>query len=124
MLSGLASNLNAGDRRLTIQEAEELARTALSIEAKRLPGVSLEPSKNPHRHVTFDVLWANPGSGSVHSQFLTVDLETGEVWAPISCIRITTAELRTAQVSIRKRLHISDHDVKKVIQDQSGCALE
>jgi hypothetical protein len=99
--------LGAGDRALTVREAEQLARAALRPETKRSTGLSLEADRNPRRCVTFDVLWSNPGPGSVHSQFLTVDLQTAEVWSPTVWRRITTPALHTAQRSLRTRLHIS-----------------
>jgi hypothetical protein len=110
--------LGAGDRTLTIGEAERLARAALSPETKRLPGLSLEPDWKPRRCVTFDVLWSNPGPGSVHSQFLTVDLQTAEVWSPTEWRRITTPALRTAQRSLRTRLRISDSEVKRAVESE------
>ena len=110
--------LGAGDRRLTIKEAEQLARAALSQDAKRLPGLSLEPDRNPRRCVTFDVLWSNPGPGSAHSQFLTVDLQTAEVWSPILWKRVSTPALRTAQRSLRTRLHISDSEVTRAVESE------
>ncbi len=114
----LGQILGAGDRVLTIREAEQLARAALRPETKRLPGLSLEPDRNPRRCVTFDVLWSNPGPGSVHSQFLTVDLQTAEVWSPTVWRRVTTPALRTAQRSLRTRLHISDAEIKRAVESE------
>jgi hypothetical protein len=109
--------LSAGDRNLTINEAERLARAALTPEAKRLPGLTLE--SNPKRRcVTFDVLWANPGPGSAHSQFFTVDLQTAEVWSPTVWRRITTPTLRRVQRAVRMRLHISDAEVKRAVESE------
>ena len=48
--------LGAGDRKLSVKEAEQLARAALSPDAKRLPGLALEPDPK-RRCVTFDALW-------------------------------------------------------------------
>jgi hypothetical protein len=110
--------LDAGDRSLTLKEAEQLARTALSAETKRLPGLSLAADPHPHRCATFDVLWSNPGPGSVHVEFLTVDLETAEVWSPTVWRRVTTATLRTAQRAIRSRLHISDAEVRRAVESK------
>ena len=42
-----SQNLGAGDRKLSITEAEQLARSALSPETKRLPGLSLDASPRP-----------------------------------------------------------------------------
>jgi hypothetical protein len=118
LLLAASAHLDAGDRRLTIKEAEQLARAALTPEARRLPGLSLEPDKNPRRCVTFDVLWSNPGPGSVHSQFLSVDLQTAEVWSPTVWRRLTTPALRTAQRDLRTRLQISDAEVKKALDSE------
>ena len=114
----LVKTLVAGDRNLTLQEAERLARAALTADAKRLPGLTLQPDPKPRRCATFDVLWANPGPGSAHSQFLTVDLHTAEVWRPGVWERVRGAALANAQRLIRARLRITNSEVKQAIESE------
>lgn len=55
---------------------------ALPPATKRLPGLGLEPSKDaPRDSLTFDILWSNPGPGSVHVDFYALDLRTAEIWS-------------------------------------------
>jgi hypothetical protein len=110
--------LQGGDRTLTMKEAEQLARAALSSETKRLPGLALYADPHPLRCATFDVLWSNPGPGSVHVEFLTIDLQTAEVWSPTVWRRVTTPSLRSAQRAIRNRLHISDAEARRAVESE------
>jgi hypothetical protein len=119
LLLGSASQvLRGGDRTLTMKEAEQLARAALSPQTRRLPGLALDADPHPRRCTTFDVLWSNPGPGSAHVEFLTIDLETAEVWSPTVWRRVTTPSLRTAQRAIRNRLHISEAEVKRAVESE------
>jgi hypothetical protein len=123
----LTDHAAAEHRSLTINEAEHLPRAALSAETQRLPGLSLESPQKPGRKaVTFDVLWANPGPGSVHVQFLVVDLETAEVWELMLCKHVVTHSLQTAQRALRNRLSISPSEIKRAraLAEQSGCFFE
>jgi hypothetical protein len=65
-----------------------------------------------------DVLWANPGPRSAHSQFLTVDLQTAEVWRPGIWERVKTPALTIAQRSIRARLRISNAEIKQAVESE------
>ena len=85
---------------LSVSEARELVYSSLRSATKRLPGLSLEPSKDaPGDCLTFDVLWANPGPGSVHVDFYTVDLRTGNIWSGPNppCEKVTSQSLRARQ---------------------------
>ena len=127
LLAILTGSAAAGQRQLKVEEVEHLARAALSAETKRLPGLSLERQKQlPRRAVIFDVLWSNPGPGSVHVQFLLVDLDTAEVWEPTVCRRVITSSLLAEQRLLRKRLKISISEVKRArtLAEQSGCSFE
>ena len=68
---------------LSISDAKALVHEALPSETKKLPGLSLEPGElqNGGHCVTFDVLWTNPGPGSAHINFYTVDLWNAAVWS-------------------------------------------
>jgi hypothetical protein len=95
-------------------ECRDQASTGLNVGA---------PNQRPRKVVTFDVLWANPEPGSVHVQFLAVDLDTAEVWEPMECKRVITSSLLAAQRSLRKRLKISLSEVRRArtVAEQSGC---
>jgi hypothetical protein len=71
-----------------MKDAETLVVAALSREAKRLPGLSLDPAPRQGRYVLFDVLWDNPEPGSVHVESYTVDLQSAELWRSIVCERL------------------------------------
>ncbi len=95
--------------RLTVSEAEALARASLSRETKTLPGLVLftsPPAKKGSQCVTFDVLWTNPAAGSTHVQFITVDLASAQVLRPMTCEEIRTGLLRSVQEKVRMRHRI------------------
>lgn len=97
--------------KLTIKEAQELVYFALPPATKRLPGLGLEPSKDATRDcLTFDILWSNPGPGSAHVMFYTVDLRTGELWSGIPGVytHIVTDSIIRRQRDIRKRLGVTE----------------
>ena len=125
--TSLALHAVAAQRRLTKAEAERLARAALSPQTKRLPGLALEPQQKPgSKTITFDVLWANRGPGSVHVEFLVVDLETADVWEPMLCRRVSTPSLAAAQRVFRKSLKTSASEVKRSREAtwNSGCFFD
>jgi hypothetical protein len=121
MLAGWAA---AGQRRLTLSEAELLALAALSEDTKRLPGFYLEPPPTPPKNgATFDVLW-NSGSDRVRAQSLVVDLDTAEVWDATTCQRLSTPAVRTVQVAIRRKLQILATEVSRARAQAeiNGCS--
>jgi hypothetical protein len=117
---GPQSDTNGG-KELTIKDAEALVLAALSRETKRLPGLSLDAAPRRGRYITFDVLWNNPGPGSVHVDFYTVDLRSGELWRSILCEHVVSRTVARLQGKLRRRLGISPADVKRAIRDQTGC---
>ena len=97
----------AGQRRLTVTEAERLARAALTAETHGLQSLSLEPPPiPPKKGAMFNVVSANTAPGSVPLHALLVDINTAEVWEPGSCKPVTTPALGT-QRKIRRRIKIS-----------------
>src|ERR1035437_1579089 len=107
-------------KKLTIKDAEPLVLSALSRKVKRLPGLSLDPAAPRGRYVLFDVLWDNP-EGSVHVESYTVDLQTGELWRGIVCERVVNRSVVGLQAKLRRRLGITQAEVKVAIRDQTGC---
>lgn len=76
---------NSQERRstLSVNDAQTLVYDALPTKTKRLPGLTLAAGtiESGGRCVTFDVLWRNPGPGSTHVNFYTVDLQTAAIWS-------------------------------------------
>jgi hypothetical protein len=122
MLVDLAA---AGQRRLTLSEAEQLARAALTAETGGPQSFVLEsPPIPPKKGAMFSVVSANSAPGSVHLPDLLVDIDTAEVWEPRSCEPLTTPTLGTAQRKIRRRIKISIAEVNRarVVARENGCS--
>jgi hypothetical protein len=69
--------------RISVSEAREIAYEWLTPEQKKLPGIELlvdTEKAEAAKCGLFDAIWDNP-LGSVHINFLTVDMRTGEMWA-------------------------------------------
>jgi hypothetical protein len=125
MAMTLADLAAAGQRRLTLSEAERLARAALSEETTRLAGFSLEPPPiPPKKGAMFNIIWAEPAPGSASVPSIVVDIETGEVWDPMQCERITTPNVVAIQRSIRRQLSIAAIDVNRAqaLTRGAGCS--
>ena len=70
----------------------------------------------------FDILWANPGPGSAHVDFYTVDLKTAVVWrGGVSRKAVTTPELVRLQRTLRGKLGVTEKEFKQAIED-SVCS--
>jgi len=96
---------------LSVADARTLAYDALPVETKRLPGLALAAGKTESsgRCVTFDVLWTNPGPGSAHIIFYTIDLQTAAIWSgprPPATLETGQAVLRRQRV-LRKKLGLT-----------------
>jgi hypothetical protein len=110
---------------ISVKESRNLVRLALPEKIKHLPGFTLwlsdEDKINPPRCLVFDVLWSNPGPGSVHVGFWAVDRRTGEVWSIIRCRRVSNAKLSVAQQLIRKRVGVGDLEHQDALQKNPCC---
>jgi hypothetical protein len=113
---------------VSVKEARELVKMALPEKTKKLPGFTLwltqEDEAHPPKCLTFDVLWSNPGPGSVHVGFWSVDMQTGDVWNPMLCEKINNPSLRAAQQTIRKRLGITEDIYRDAITHNPCCKPE
>jgi hypothetical protein len=113
---------------ILVKEARHLVNLALPEKTKRLPGLTLwlseEDEVNPPKCLTFDVIWSNPGPGSYHVGFWSVDRRTGEVWTPMLCKRVINKSLRVAQQSIRKRLGATDSEYQAALKNNPCCNLD
>ena len=122
MLVDLAA---AGQRRLRLSEAEQLAYAALGAETKPPASFSLVPPPiPPKKGAMFDVLWAEAAPASVHLRGILIDIDTGEVWEPARCEPVTTHALEKFQRRIRSQLKISASEVKRARDHakDNGCS--
>jgi hypothetical protein len=92
-----------------------LVYEALSKETRQLPGLDLAADKiKDRRCLTFEVLWANPGPGSVHVDFYTVDLKTVALWRGVICRPVKDPKVERLRRELRRRLglgsDVSDRD--------------
>jgi hypothetical protein len=125
---GLTNSLISQDgiqNRLTLDEARTLAYEALSKETKRLPGLTFFTNEDKNlntRCIDFDILWANPGLGSVHVEFLDVDLLSGEVWGPMMCDHKVNEPLKKLQKSIRVKHGITTEALEEALRQNPCCS--
>jgi hypothetical protein len=104
---------------LQVKEARRLVYESLSEETKRLPGVGLDPGRVENgRCMTFDVLWANPGIGSAHVAFYTVDLRTGALWTGVTGVLklVSIPAVTRLQRDLRKSVGISETEYRKAVE--------
>jgi hypothetical protein len=119
VLALLAPSALSEMRMISLEEARKLVWLALPQATRKLPGLTLVPDERPAppcRCRTFDILWSNPGPGSVHSGFYAVDLRTGEVWTPMLCNRVTNRALKPVQRAIRKRLGVTELEYRQALK--------
>ena len=109
-------------RMLEARDARRLVWEALPQQAKRLPGIDIVPGhrSGPEPRLTFDVVWANPGPGSFHVDFYTVDLRTGALWRGVLCEPVATPRVARIQQELRKRLGITESEYRKAL-DRNLC---
>jgi hypothetical protein len=112
---------------ITTGEARRLVYQALPAEARRLPGLTLhlDDGRDKRRWcAVFDVLWANPGLGSVHVAFYSVDMRTAEVWKPVACEHATNPSVRRLQRAIRKRLGVTEAELRAALARNPCCSRD
>ena len=116
------ADLGGEPKTLSIADAKRLVYEALPDQTRSLPGLSLEPGKveSDGRCVTFDVLWSNPGPGSVHVNFYTVDLQNATLWRGVMPKLVVGPRVARLQRDLRKGLGIGDRISPRAIQ-QSPC---
>src|SRR5262249_10031234 len=104
---------------VTIEEARELVIAAQLQHARRLPGFSVDASRDLAypRFLELWVHWDGPPGGSVNIGFYDVDPRTGDVWSATSCWEEHTRRLARLQKRLRRRIGLSDelyHRVKSI----------
>lgn len=115
-----------GNSGLTDSDVKALAFAALPSQTAKLPGLTLEVGKRKasSKCTVVDVLWNNPGQGSPHVLFYSVDLRTGDVWMPMSCERASNSRLQKLQLAVRKRLHVTEDEYNESINRAPCCGFE
>jgi hypothetical protein len=123
VLLGACSLASAEPRKLTVDEARELASTALEPRQAKLPGLTFQPydDKSYPDFISFEILWDNPvPDGSIVVVDLSVDPQTGDVFKRGGCVA-TSPALVKLQKTMRKRIGLSEQDYQKVRHPGSPC---
>ncbi len=122
---GVCVNVRAqtATRKVTRDEAIELAFDAIDPESRKLPGLTLEKYKEEHfpEFYAFEAIWDNPDpDGSTVVDDLAVDPQTGDVWRRGVC-RLQSTALAKSQAAIRKRIGLSDAEYQKLRRAGPTC---
>jgi len=121
-------------RRITLAQAKALVLTVVGPEGRKLPGLGFtyrpgDPnklstyiySKNP-RFLRFDLIWDNESDGSVSIGLYDVDSYTGDVFsATASCGEYSSKNLKVLQKKIRRSLHLTDTQYRKLKTNGLEC---
>ena len=111
-------------RKLSMNEARQLARMALTEQARKLPGLDLEGHGSPNfpNFYFFIVTWGPPRSdqgGTVEQ--LAVDATTGDVWSGVVCREGRSPRLIKLQKSVRKRIGLSERSYRRLRRKGPMC---
>ena|ERR1035438_8643201 len=104
---------------LQVPAARSLVFAALSKETKKLPGLGVVAGNIENgRCLTFDVLWSNPGIGSAHVDFYTVDLKTGTLWRGVTGVLelVSSPAVIRLQRDIRKSAGVGDAESREAVE--------
>lgn len=110
-------------RKITREEAQDLAVDALDPASRQLPGLTLEKYKEEHfpDFFAFEAIWDNPDpDGSTVVDDLAIDPQTADVWRRGAC-RIQTPALAKSQAALRKRIGLSDAAYQKLRRPGPAC---
>lgn len=104
-------------RKLTESEAQEVARLALAPNSRALPNLRFDSYGGyPGRpgFYWFEITGSVPRNTSPVLGHYAVNQATGDVWEPVQCKRVGSPELRGLQRRIRKRIGLSNHDLREL----------
>jgi hypothetical protein len=108
---------SAQTRKLTLREAQELARAALSKNARTFKHIRFDAYNGyPGRlgFYWFEVTGSVPDNASPILGHFAVSQATGDVWNPVSCRKLASLDLENLQRKMRKRIHLSDQDLDRL----------
>lgn len=126
MLSALTCagiGAQSAPRKLTREEAQDLAFDALAAASRKLPGLVLEKYKEDHfpDFYAFEIIWDNPDpDGSTVVDDVAIDPATGDVWRRGVC-RVQSPALAKSQAAVRKRIGLSDAEYQKLRRPGPAC---
>ena len=108
---------------ISLSDAERLALKALTPSQKKLPGIEVYNSSIADHCVVFEAIFNNPQPGSVHVDFLLVDLRTGEVWHGPNppCELVSSPSLKGMQKKLRTKYKISEADAERARREEPCC---
>ena len=122
-------------RKLTVEEAHQLAYAALGPQSKRLPGLGIEqvgadnpePCKYPEacNFYFFNASWGTsdpPQGGTV--DWFAVDAITGDVWNGIVCRQFRSRSLTKLQCAVRKRIGLTEREYRRLKRQGPMCPDE
>jgi hypothetical protein len=123
VLLGASSRAGAAPRKLTVDEARELASEALEPRQAKLPGLTFQPydDKSFPDYLSFEVLWDNPvPDGSTVVIDLSVDPQTGDVFKRGGCSASSPALVKL-QKTMRKRIGLNEQEYKNLRHPGPPC---
>lgn len=123
VLSCAGIGAQSAPRKLTREEAQDLAFDALTAESRKLPGLALAKYKEDHfpDFYAFEIIWDNPDpDGSTVVDDVAIDPATGDVWRRGVC-RVQSPALAKSQAAVRKRIGLSDAEYQKLRRPGPPC---
>ncbi|MDR0478725.1 MAG: hypothetical protein LBH31_02740 [Burkholderiaceae bacterium] len=130
-----AAIITSATRKITLVQAKALVMAALTPEQRRMPGVAIDiPGKNSDdissyersyrpRFLIFNVVWAAK-MGSDNIGFYGVDIYTGDVFDLSPCAEYYSKKLEALQNKIRRSLHLTDSEYKKLKTNGPECTKD
>ncbi len=103
-------------RKLTVEEARELATAALPSMTARLPGLNFDAYRVPYYpdFYFFEVLWNSTGDISPIAGHYAVDSKTADVWDPVFCRELKSQALSARQADLRKKIGLVPKQYLKI----------
>jgi len=110
-------------RKLTVDEARELAQAAMPSLTAKLPGLNFDPFKNPYYpdFYFFELLWNSTGDISPIADHYAVDSRTGDVWKAVVCSELKSRTLSMHQIALRKKIGLTPKQYRKMRRPGPEC---
>ncbi len=96
--------------------AHTLARSTLTVSARRLPGMRFDREKasHPDGFYWFEVTANVPDEASPLLGYFAVNKATGDVWNPVQCRKLTSVAIRHFQEQLRLKRKISATEFRRL----------